>query len=114
MQTLEETDKHHHTINTSYLWWAYYKIIYNTDNKLFFELQDKKKETEGKYYWSINQEINPLHGRENNVFTSRSTKCFKCIFSVVLVFSTFKSMYILLGTDTKKENFLKMISSFKV
>jgi hypothetical protein len=31
-------------------------------------------------------EINPLHGRDNNVFLSRSRTCFRCIFSVVLIF----------------------------
>jgi hypothetical protein len=37
-------------------------------------------------------------GKEDNVFTSRSTTYFPCIFSVVLAFSTFKRVYILLMT----------------
>jgi hypothetical protein len=32
----------------------------------------------------------PLQGREDNVFTSRSTTCFRYIFSVVLDISAFK------------------------
>jgi hypothetical protein len=33
--------------------------------------------------------VNPLHGRENNVFTSRSTTCFRSFFYLVVLLSPY-------------------------
>jgi hypothetical protein len=52
-----------------------------------------------------NGTVNPLHCREKNMFTSRSTTCFRCIFSVLLVFPAFKWKYILLRTGRELSDY---------